>query len=95
MTMTLSELVAILELDDIVSVPTSIADFEIINVKDFCRCAQRNYLKSSTFIKDIINILNELLNVLDINLISLDAFALMFKKVDDKDLHLELTHNCY
>ena len=93
--MTLSELVAILELDDIVSVPTSIADFEIINVKNFCRCAQRSYFKSNTFIEDIINILDELLTVLDINIISLDAFALMFKKVGDTTLHLALTHNCY
>lgn len=93
--MTLSELVAILGVDESVSVPTSLEDLEIVNTQDYCRWAQKNYFESSTFYDDTIHILNELVIVFDINLVSLKDFALIFKRCDDRTLHLELTHNCY
>ena len=85
--MTLSELVAILELNEQVSIPSSIADLEIENAEAFCRRAELNYLKSVDFKDDLIDILNSLVETS----IPLIDFSLLFVKESCENLKLKAT----
>ena len=92
--MTLSELLAILKLDECIVVPSTLADMKIVNSEEFCRLAEMNYFKSDTFNIDIIYMLDELVSVFDENLVSLQDFDLSFKNDSNGDLHLQLTAHC-
>lgn len=93
--MTLMELITILKLYDAVTIPSSISDLKITNEETTYRYAEIGYFMSDSFTQEVTLILNELVEILNKNLISLDKFALSFKKDTEGLLHLELTHNCY
>ena len=90
--MTLSELVAILEISENTFIPSKLEDMTIVNEKDFCRFAELSYFKSGSYISDCIHILNELLSIIDSNLCSTQDFALKFERNFD-EISLTLTHN--
>ena len=93
--MTLSELVSVLDLEEQVSVPSTLEDLNVVNEEDVCRYTQLNYFQSESFNKDTTDILNELVTVLNTTMLSLKDFALRFDNSNNKNLHLILTHNTY
>lgn len=86
--MTLKELIVSTNLKGKVPLPSSIALLEIENAESFCRFAELNYLKSSNFKDDLIEILNRLVETP----IPLKDFSLLFVKQSLGNLRLNITY---